>query len=333
MTLVIMALAAFEWHGGPYAFRNAELTSVKNGGWERLPFSLEKAGAMDADLVVLLGGSTSRELSPSDQFMTRELSRKCGKPIRFLNAGSSSQDLSESWAIADALPRERLALIVVGLNIQRLEHGPEETQRAFTGFRMPFRGASRLRAELDRRGMAPTHPFPPLQTTGWLLKRWANLTWSAQETLEQFATSADRYQIERNLYVRPVLTLEQKLAKVSRVVSERLPIYYDVHKASSELWAEFVRSFVTPRRHVLFLDLPVSKTLSLAKNLTHTQYNADMTALRAAGAQVEPLQGETLLEEDDFYDQQHIIESGRQKIATALISQLASAIPLCRIRS
>src|SRR4051812_23879758 len=71
------------------------------------------------DVVVLLGGSTVREFVPDDAFLSEELSRKCGRPIRFFNAGSGSQVFAETWSLAGLVPSDRLTLVLVGINFNR----------------------------------------------------------------------------------------------------------------------------------------------------------------------------------------------------------------------
>src|SRR5262249_35355341 len=74
----------------------------------------------DAEQVVLVGGSTVRELTADDPFVSRELTYQCGRNIQLVNLASSSQSFAESWDILTLLPDHRQRLIVVGVNSYRL---------------------------------------------------------------------------------------------------------------------------------------------------------------------------------------------------------------------
>lgn len=69
--------------------------------------------------VLLLGGSSTREITPHRRDADSWLSTRCGRSIHIFNAATSSQHPSDSWAIADAIggaPR----VVVVGLSYRRM---------------------------------------------------------------------------------------------------------------------------------------------------------------------------------------------------------------------
>jgi len=290
--------------------------------------------AADIDVVLLLGGSTAREFTGSDAHVSELLTARCGRPLRFINAGTSQQTLAESWAIAEAIPDDRRKLVVVGMNYLRLEEGYDQTRRTLPIKTMPFDTPAPLMAALDKAGHPVALTFPSLKNVAWLLRqgRWRGEL-SPPSTLAEFVGAADRsqaYQGPHNAYKAPALSGDEKDRIVRHRIVERLTLFRAVHAEAAALWAEFTRRFDTAAGPVLYLALPESVAMAPLERLAGPAFDADMAKLRDSGALVADWRQGHGLDEADFHDQQHLLASGRARIEGRFVELLAVSTPGCR---
>lgn len=82
-------------------------------------YSIVKDYRQTSPDVLLLGGSSTREITPHRREADSWLSARCGRSVHVFNAATSSQHPADSWAIVDAIggaPR----VVVVGLSYHRM---------------------------------------------------------------------------------------------------------------------------------------------------------------------------------------------------------------------
>ncbi len=96
----------------------------------RISHALATDWLRDPPDVLVLGGSQMREMMPADEFVSAQLSSACGRPIRVLNAASSSQLLETSWSIVDHFSEAPPAFVLLGTNPWRARTDPERTRGA-----------------------------------------------------------------------------------------------------------------------------------------------------------------------------------------------------------
>jgi hypothetical protein len=82
--------------------------------------------------VYLLGGSNVRECIPSDQSLSAALGTPGGKPVNVFDLGGDSQDLGQSMAIIDNLPRGP-GIVVIAVNQTRLTYTPVDIAKQARG--------------------------------------------------------------------------------------------------------------------------------------------------------------------------------------------------------
>lgn len=331
--VIVGPLLWLEYRGGWMLMQELRVRNETDltDDWLRVPIKVAAAGAMQADVVLLLGGSTGRELTPSDAYMSASLTGLCGRPIRFVNASSSSQLFGEAWAVTEALPPEKLRLVVVSLNPLRFEEGPADVARSALVQRLPYHMPKGVHELVSRHGYAASRPFPELPVSAWLKRYRSRLERAPAADLEAFVGSdaMPPFQAASHVYAPPALPAKAKMNIVAQMALERVPVYEKNHAQGAALWTEFARHFATTQRQVLFLQLPESRFLEPLTARIQGRYEADLAALRRAGFPVEATRSAELLEEDDFFDQQHLLASGREKIAAALVAQFAARLPGC----
>lgn len=289
--------------------------------------------AADVDVVLLLGGSTAREFTASDAHVSELLTARCGRPLRFINAGASQQTLAESWAIAEAIPDERRKLVVVGMNYLRLEEGYDQTRRTLPIKTLPFDSPASLEAALQGAGHPVALTFPSLKNVAWLLRqgRWRSER-SSPSTLAEFIVTADRsetYHGPQNAYRAPALSGDEKDRIVRHRIVERLGLFHAVHAEAAALWEGFTRRFDSPAGRVLYLALPESVAMTPLERLAGPVFDADMADLRDGGALMKDWRRGHGLDEADFYDQQHLLASGRARMEGRFVDLLAASTPGC----
>ena len=294
--------------------------------------SLAWAAKRNVDVVLLIGGSTSREFTASDAHISRLLTQKCGHPMRFINAGTSSQNLLESWQITDAIPSSQRRLVVVGFNYLRFESGRRQVYESTRTSTLPFQIPEHLKQSLSEFHFSSIATIFNPKAIAWLLKSLIYIDIAAAPLSHQslIASSEEEPYISgRNLYRDPALSQSRKEEFVSHMIMERLPIYQAMHNEALDLWKIFTHDFVSSNSKVLFLGLPVSQEMKPLNDITVVPMTHDLSRLQSAGALVVDWRTDHGLSEGDFYDQQHLLSSGRGKLEKRFIDLLITSTPGC----
>jgi hypothetical protein len=85
--------------------------------------------------VYLLGGSNVRVSLVSEDSLATALRRRTGIPVEVHDFGSNEQNLGETMAIIDNLPRTG-GMVVIGVNQTRFSYSPDLLRSAFSGRRI-----------------------------------------------------------------------------------------------------------------------------------------------------------------------------------------------------
>lgn len=326
-------VVAFEW-SQPWRLLAAARPAPHAAPDTRLLSALAWTDVTPVDTVILVGGSSAREFPASDSHLSRVLSARCGRPIRFINGGTSSQTFAESWAIAEAVRDDRRRLVVVGMNYSRFEEGAAEVSRDLRTPLLPLRQPATLkRAVADVGGSSPMGAGPGLTQSSWLLHRLDEVTFQdAPESFRAFIARSDGaspWQGPDNVYRAPPLDAERKADIVRRMQAEQLPLYAARRGEALALWLAFLRRFDRPGSEVLLLALPESASMAPLNARAGAAFPADLAVLERHGGRVADWRTSHGLAEADFYDQQHLLESGRRKIEPRFVELLTSALPAC----
>jgi hypothetical protein len=299
----------------------------------RLLTTLAWVGVSGIDTVILVGGSTARELPPSEARLSGILTERCGRPIRFVNGATTSQTLAESWMITEAVPDERRALTIVGMNYLRFEEGFAEVARDLRAPLLPLRTPEGLERVLIETGHPPASALPGLTATAWLLPRIDEVDFNrAPEAFDDFKarrTGQTPWQGPQNIYSDPPLNPAAKATINQQMVAERLSLFEARRGQAGALWRAFVRRFAVPQSDVIFLALPEDPSMAPFAALARVGFAEEMAALDRAGARVTDWRTNHGLVEEDFYDQQHLIASGRRKLEPRLVQLISSNLTGC----
>lgn len=302
----------------------------------RLLAALAWVEASRIDTVILLGGSTARELTSSEARVSGLLTERCGRPIRFINGSTSSQTIAETWIIAEAVPDDLRVLTVVGMNYLRFEESPAEVARDVRPPLLPLGRSASLERALADAGHPPASTLPGLTGTAWLLPRLDQVDFrSAPEPFDDFLARRNDeapWEGPLNLYRNPPLDPASKTAITHQRIAERLSLFEARHAGAGSLWRAFLDRFDGPRSNVLFLALPEDPSMTPFTDLAGDAFAAEMAGLGHTGAHVADWRKNHGLAQGDFYDQQHLLGSGRRKIEPRLLDLLAGSLDDCRRR-
>jgi hypothetical protein len=256
--------------------------------------------------VVLLGGSQVREIVPDQEFMARELSVACGRPVRVLNAASSAQLLESSWSIADRFAeREPQPLFVIGPNLWRVTDVPN--------------GAAKLGRALFLLPRAPSLQRAGVEVPLSLPERGqvrAGIAVMDLLTAAGFGghspSAGDPFQASQHQYRAPAWSAERKLIDARFQVLESADLPASTVSANVAAYSEFARTLRSRGGSVAFLLTPYAPEArrplaawegELAPAVRSLADIAAVLDLRAMP-----------LESADFYDTVHLMRDGRSKL-------------------
>ncbi len=294
--------------------------------------SLAWAAKENIDVVLLVGGSTSRELTASDAHISRLLTQRCGHSIRFINAGTSSQNLLESWQLTDALASSQRKLVIVGFNHLRFEGGRKQVYESTRKMLLPFAVPDQLKNSLSEFYFSNIPSAFNPKGIAWIIKGINYINFGASplsHTSFIEVNEDDPYHTGRNLYKEPPLPSRQKEVLVSHMIAERLPIYRTAHVEAVDLWKLFIRNYSSANSKVLFLGLPVSPEMRRLNDATSIEMRQDLIELQNAGALIADWRIDHFLSDADFYDQQHLLSSGRKKLDARFVDLVVKSTPGC----
>lgn len=283
----------------------------------------------DSYTILLLGGSTSRELTYSDRFLSDTLSQLCRRKVSFINAGSSSQDYIASRSIYDFFSKKGIDLVIVGANLYRYLFSPSGIHKnaLFNQLSIPISAG----IFVSERGSSLTPPpLSPIYTGAYLAAKESLIT---QLSLGRSFAVRDEFENStglHNLYRTPPRTSKYK----TRIARQYLLQNYVAFKQNADFgasrWNDFFEQVIRDGAEVVVLDLPVSTTFLSTERFFRDQYDEILNSHDAIGAWVVRWPAADLgLVESDFFDQQHLLASGRQKIEPALLLMIQDRITGC----
>lgn len=300
--------------------------------WESVAANLAQSIDSGEPIVLMVGGSATRELTGSDFQVSRFMSQACGRHLLFVNGGTSDQNLGDSLVLTSAIPRQNLALIIVGINYYRLGEAlsnvPNDTY--WPNFPFPYpQQAWQALGEADYAKKSTR----PLNQLGWLLLHSPGYAWTPRKRGYAALTSPtpgeNPYSAVHNAPPRPPLPDVTKQEIVNEYVALRWPAYLREHRASTELWERFAKYQRSRGVKVVFLALPESPSMAPADRLFGPIFEQSMNSLRRDGFTVADWRKMSGLREADFYDQQHLLESGRRRIAQRFLQLPVQSLGSC----
>ena len=295
---------------------------------EKASLNVDHALSSGQQTVLLVGGSTSRELTRPSRYISEQLTRRCRRQIRFVNAGTSSQSFAESWTLADVLPAARLELLIVGMNYFRFEEPPTSIPADLQAGRIVFSPPESLQQSVASEfGHEDAFDAIRPRQLGWLLNHASAFHWSLHRTDEQ--GSAEASDAGSDYYDQPARSLAEKQAIAGRYLAARLTMFEHNRSQWLQQWLAFARHEQQRGVRQLYLSLPESRVMAPVDAIIGTQYEALLTSLLETGATVADWRSSLNVPEDAFFDQQHLRAPGRIMVESLLIDQIARLIPNC----
>ncbi|MGA7810076.1 hypothetical protein [Bradyrhizobium sp.] len=296
------------------------------------PLLLQNAGSAFKDtggqLVVLLGGSTVRELTADDVLVSKELTRQCRRDIHFVNLGSSSQTFVEGWDLAALAPSSRQRLLLVGLNPYRLSFDDDDVvadlSHSAAGLPTSFSLLWSVALHTGRVGSLErvVDSIARQQSLGATLRPLQLLV---PDRPVKRPPAENPFQPERSSYHEPVWTRPEKLRQTSEYIATRVLDFHDRFRSSVTWFNRFVDHFTGPRSDVKFVVTPTDETFARADRLI----SADLReAIGLLGEdRVLDLRGRVKdLDTSDFFDVQHLVAKGREKLHPVFIDAVSRAL-------
>lgn len=283
----------------------------------------------DADRVILVGGSTTRELTADDPFVSEELTNRCKRNIQLVNLGSSSQSFAESWDILALLPNSGRRLILVGINPYRIGFDDDDVE-----------------SELSNN---PTG-VPTSFSLWWTVARYTGYVGSLERTIGSVARqrsfgahwrlsdlfvarqatakapSANPFQPDRSSYREPVWTHAQKVRQSYEYIATRVMDFHERFHAGVDWYKRLAEHFRANGSDVKFLVTPTDETFDVAARLMSADFDEALLLLGGEDQVIDLRNNVKNLEPGDFYDTQHLVAGGRSKMQMVIIDAVSHAL-------
>ena len=261
--------------------------------------------------VLIVGGSSTREFFGHDTELDDILSAQCGGLVRGFNAATSSQSLSESLAVID-LYRAHVGdpdVIVVGLTTRRLSL-PDYDPRAQAGlFNLALAPSSSSFSWYE-------WPLRVLSSATGALQRFSGFS-SLLSPSSTFNLNGVHTPNPATPYDRMApLSLAQPTS-MSVVWAEIINSDAVIHAEYTARWAAGALDRATDNIPVVYLMTPVSPASApltypdsdsdiMQRSIQSLTVNSPFFDLRDSGA--------LGLTDADFWDEQHLVRTGRERL-------------------
>lgn len=293
--------------------------------WFLVTQDLVEARDADTELVVLLGGSSAREYPAAQAFLSSELSRDCGRPIRFVNAASPAQRIAKSWAAMEYLSASDVSLVVVSLNYDKLGESLQNVTDSLDDDNWPIPESGALNDLLQQHGYQTKASGGWFSDTAWLFRLlqsahgWKPAGIDVDVPLERFVD-------HRNRYRPPAQSLEYKREITHRYIPWRVPAFFERAETGLQLWLSFAERFGRTGTHIAYLALPTSPSVPAADDIMDRAFADYLRRLKLAGYPVADWRFDHQLSDHHFYDVVHLLPEGRRiehpRFYQFLLSQL-----------
>lgn len=281
--------------------------SALNSDRLRITHDLASTWLNEVPEVLILGGSQAREIFPDAQWMSRELSRACRRQIRVLAAASSSQPLETTWAIADHFSTRAPELTVLAPNLMRDRFDPAVASRLA---RSRFAIAQPITPEGPSSRQSPVG-LESLKVQLGIVFADAITATGLHSRPQHRAT--DPFDSRQHTYVLPALGERRKLVE-ARFAEMRLARLSDATlQANVEAYRLLTSRIRRRGGQVLLLSTPVSPVTADVWGRADQRLAAAHAHLVAADVELD-LRASSGLEDKDFFDDVHLLRSGRVKL-------------------
>ncbi|MDP3693547.1 hypothetical protein [Bradyrhizobium sp.] len=287
------------------------------------------------ELVVLLGGSTIRELTADDALLSKQLTAWCERDVQFVNLGSSSQSFSESWDIAALVPENRKRLFIVGINPNRLGFDDDsvmtELSHRPSGIPVSFSLLWNVALHTGHVGSSE-RIISAIARQERLGAKWRLRDVFVAPQPVARKPSEDSLQPDRASYREPVWTHAEKLRQANAYIATRVTDFRNRYRAGVQWYNRFHDRFKGPNSDVKFVVPPTDKTFDKVNELISTDF---LNAIRLLGGESRTIDLRNRvrdLDTKDFFDTQHLVAKGREKLHPVFFDAVTRALG-CPLRA
>lgn len=284
----------------------------------------------DSIHVLLLGGSTSRELTGDSKIISEKISNICSKPVNFINAGSSSQSYVAARTLYSEYQKKNVDLVIVGLNYFRLIVNPLKLNANISnnGLLIP----TPINLLIEEFGLA--QHMPAIEPLYFGAKLRYFIKKSGSENLINTARGEAKKSLEfvalHNYYKKPAKSKQEKQKDVRRFLLSRYPDYSEYSSIGIERWLRFSEYAKSQGSNVLLLSLPQDESMMSVDGYFSPIFDRFLFIAKSRGISVEDWRKNKFqLVSDDYFDQQHLLASGRKKIVQEIVNLIVNHLPEC----
>jgi hypothetical protein len=283
----------------------------------------------DGELLIIVGGSTHRELTADDSLVSKILTSKCGRNIHVVNLGSSSQTFSESWDAIALAPDNQKRLILVGINPYRLSFNDEDivTELAHNRTGIPNSYSLLWNVWLHTGNfVGPERYLQSVARQKSLGARWELMNLFVSRPPVPATRPQDPFQPLRSAYNAPVWTRAQKLKETNEYIATRAIDFQENYRTGVKWYNRLLEHFRTSKSDVKFLVLPTDETFDKANKLMANNFRDALRRLGGDRNILDLRDQKKNLTSADFFDVQHLVARGRAKIQPALVDAFSRAL-------
>lgn len=283
--------------------------------------------ALQSPDVLILGGSSMREMIPAPDLKSGGWQALCAGQARLLNAATSSQHPSDGYAIVDALPSREM-LVVVGLNSRRLTVDKRSDPFDLSGQTVELpRSAQAARAALHhgRFDVGAFDFFDQIRRVQWSLQS-LYLSTRGTSFAGSGAVGPGQPRDDRSAYPDAPLSPEEKQLIADKLLLTSLHYEKTAPRPATEYWLDFGRYIRASGGNVLFVRTPRSPE---AQAYDRTTASLSEAALLKIGQEFPVLDFVKLpsaagLGAVDFHDPVHVSHAGRDRLWPTLARSIAA---------
>jgi hypothetical protein len=277
--------------------------------------------------ILLLGGSTSRELTGSNRFFSEKLTMLCGKKVNYFNAGSSSQSYVASRTLYSEYQKNNVDMIIIGMNYYRYIIIPDRHKYDMMNNGQVVPIPYNLFFEEYPFAQALPAILPPYLDTKlrYLLRKNKIKIGSDKRHVD-----TSDYMAFHNKYKGTARSFETKQEIARRFMVTRYPDYVQFSSFAAKRWQSFSNFAQSNGSKIMFLALPEDPSFGEVYKQFDSVFRRHLDQHQDQGTIVIDWRKKDLgLLPLDFYDQQHFLSSGRKKISTPLANIVVNNIPEC----
>jgi len=302
---------------------------------DRVARSLGFALREGAELILFVGGSAVREYPPADEFVSARLTKECGRELRFVGLGASNQTFAETWALIEAASRGRLRTVLYGMTYARFEYDLVSIAQSLDNMLTPVPRPASLAnwlsytwlryvptsAWLSDSARALRHAMPKAS----LARVWRFMSTPPLAS----APVQDPFQAPGHFYKTPVMSGEDKALIANQYLGSRILPFAEGLADSTRAWQALIQNTAVWGANPALVILPEDPSMAKVDRFFRGAFDRAIKQLETAGAAVYDMRDNPRLTAENFFDQQHLVASGRRIEFDRLIAIIKSATPGC----